>query len=206
MIDLVIIGGGEHARVVIDAARSRPDEFRVIGCVDRAPVDAGVPWLGDDDAVLGAPPSNARFIVGVGVRGPDERRAAIVARYEAAGARFATVVHARAVVSPTATLAPGVAVMAQAVVNPGARVGAHAIVNTAAVVEHDVVIGDFTHVGPAAALGGGARVGARAFLGLGCRVRDHVTLGDGVLVGMGAVVVGDLPAGAVALGLPARAR
>jgi len=46
--------------------------------------------------------------------------------------------------------------------------------------------------------------GERSAGGLGAVVRDHVAIGDGATVGMGAVVVKDIPDGARALGVPAR--
>jgi acetyltransferase-like isoleucine patch superfamily enzyme len=47
-------------------------------------------------------------------------------------------------------------------------------------------------------------VGDNVWLGAGAKVLDGVTLGDDVVVGAGAVVTEDLPAGAVAVGVPAR--
>ena len=78
------------------------------------------------------------------------------------------------------------------------------IVNTAAVIEHDVLVGPLVHVSPAAAIGGGACILAGAVVGLGARVRDHVTVGANAFVGMGAVVVADVPAGQTVVGVPAR--
>jgi acetyltransferase-like isoleucine patch superfamily enzyme len=50
----------------------------------------------------------------------------------------------------------------------------------------------------------GITVGANVWLGAGAKVLDGVTLGDDVVVGAGAVVTQDLPAGSVAVGVPAR--
>ena len=122
------------------------------------------------------------------------------------GARWATIVHARAWVSPSATLEVGVVVLAGAVVNAGAHVLRHVIVNSAAVVEHDVVIGAGGHVAPGAVIGGGTRVHAHAFIGLGARVRDHIEIGAGAVIGMGAVVVESIEPGATVVGIPARPR
>jgi len=205
---LVVIGGGEHARVVIEAARSRPDLWDVSGFVDPEPCEEtatrlGLRRLGGDDwvASTGARPW---LVLGVGAVGISRRRETIVAGYAARAAKWATIVHAAAWVSPTAALGPGAVVMAGAVVNSGARLGPHVVVNTGAVVEHDVVVGAFVQLGPAAAVGGGAVVEAGCYLGLGCRVRDHVRIGPEALVGMGAVVVGDVEGGAVVAGLPAQ--
>jgi acetyltransferase-like isoleucine patch superfamily enzyme len=48
------------------------------------------------------------------------------------------------------------------------------------------------------------RLGNDVWLGAGVTVLGGVTLGDGCIIGAGAVVTHDIPAGAIALGIPAR--
>ncbi|NVB83379.1 MAG: NeuD/PglB/VioB family sugar acetyltransferase, partial [Kofleriaceae bacterium] len=194
MTPLVVIGGGEHARVVIDAIRAQPSTWTLEGFVDPDPCTvtqqrSGIRWLGSDDEVLRDVAARF-FVIGVGAVGVSDARRAIAARYDAAGARWATIVHPRATVSTTARLAPGVVVLANAVINTGAEVGVHGVINTGAIVEHDVTLGAFAQVGPGATLGGGVRVGDASYIGLGARVRDHISIGTRATVGMGAVVVG----------------
>jgi acetyltransferase-like isoleucine patch superfamily enzyme len=50
----------------------------------------------------------------------------------------------------------------------------------------------------------GVAIGTGAWLGAGVKVLDGATIGDGVIVGAGAVVRGDIPAMAIAVGMPAR--
>jgi acetyltransferase EpsM len=212
---LIVLGGGEHARVVIEAARSQGDRWTVQGYV--APDAAGgppgrdVPWLGDDATLAArlddiAPDDRPWMVLGFGggeTPGGLAARAAATERFDDA-AQWATVVHATAWVSPTARLDHGAVVLAQAVVNTGAHVGRHAIVNSAAVVEHDVVVGAGSHIAPGAVIGGGTHIGEHAFIGLGARVRDHIEIGAGAVVGMGAVVVESIKPGATVVGIPAR--
>jgi acetyltransferase EpsM len=205
---LVLVGGGEHARVVLDAARSRPDAFVVLGYADlreqRALADLGVAWLGTDDAALSRRSDDTQYVLAIGSLGASEKRVRAIGSYVAAGAAFATVVHSSGIVAPTASLAPGAVVMAGAIINPGASVGAHAVVNTGAVIEHDVVLGDFVQVSPRAVLGGGVHVGDGAFIGLGACIRDHIRIGGDATVGMGAVVLRDVAHGSTVGGVPAR--
>lgn len=206
--ELVLLGGGEHATVVVDVARSRPDLWRLAGYCNGASTPrmetAGLTWLGDDPALV---PRGARLIVATGGLGVSNRRAELVRRFTVAGGPdWAPLVHATAYVSPTATIGAGALVCAGAVVNAGAVVGDHCIVNTGVIVEHDVRLGAFTMLGPGAVLGGGVTVGDGSFLGLGCRVRDHVQIGAGATVAMGAVVIGSVAAQGFVLGVPARPR
>lgn len=207
---LVVIGGGEHARVLIDAAVSRPDLWQVRGFVDVAPCEettrrAGLPHLGDDIAGLKlAAQEDVRFVLGIAGLGSRDLRAALAKRYEEAGARWATIVHTSAWISPSASLEGGVFVSARATVNSGARVEKHSVINTGAVIEHDVVVGEFAQVSPGATIGGGCQVGVNAYVGLGASVRDHVSIGESATVGMGAVVVSSVPARVVVVGNPAR--
>jgi acetyltransferase EpsM len=205
--ELVVIGAGEHARVVIEAARGSA-AWDILGVVDRdltgaVPAPLGVARLGDDAAFEVRlrsldPADRPSIILGMaGTPGSDVRRR-LAARYGDL-ARWATVCHPTAWISPSAVIGPGSVVLAGAIVNSGARVGAHAIVNSRAIVEHDVVLDDFVHVAPGAVLGGGVRVDAGAFVGLGALVRDHIAIGAEAIVGMGAIVVADVPANATVL-------
>jgi acetyltransferase EpsM len=203
---LVLVGGGEHACVVADAALA--SESWVLrgytGPSRGEMVEArfGLSYLGDD-ARGAADHSDADFVLALGTR---ETRVRVSGHLEAAGVRFATVVHPRATVSPTARLAAGVVIMAGAVVNTGAVIGSHCIVNTGAVIEHDVELERLVHVAPGATIGGGAKIGAEVVVGLGASVRDHITVGRGAVIGMGAVVVNDVRAGDTVIGVPARRR
>jgi acetyltransferase-like isoleucine patch superfamily enzyme len=50
----------------------------------------------------------------------------------------------------------------------------------------------------------GVTVGAGAWLGAGAKLLDGVRVGDGAVIGAGAVVRSDVPAGAIAVGMPAK--
>src|SRR5205823_2047305 len=98
------------------------------------------------------------FLLAIGGYDHSALRRKLVERYARGGARWATVVHGQARVSPTATLGEGVVILAGATINTGAVLSEHSVVNTGAIIEHDVRVGAFTQVGPAAVIGGGTIV------------------------------------------------
>lgn len=198
---LIIIGGGEHANCVYDAAML--SGLDVIGFVDREEKRLGTaPYLGGDAVVANYP--DVSFIVGVGVIGPGRARNIIVDRLLETVKHWATIVHPRAIVSPRAKIGAGVLIMPGSIVNAGATIGDHCIINSGAIVEHDCEIGAFSHLCPGVVMGGGAKIGENSVIGLGSRIRDHISLGARTFVAMGSVVTKSFQSDSRVLGAPAR--
>jgi len=200
---LCLLGAGDHARVVADAARA--SGWKLEGCwaPQAAPTLLHLGGDGDLQRTL------SRWIEGyfhlaVGGLPGDGLRRRILEHWEPFALQWGNVIHPSAWVSPHAKLGHGVFVGPQAVVNAGASLGDHVLVNSAAVIEHDCVLETGVIAGPRSVCGGGVRVGEWAYLGLGSCVRDHVSVGSNAVVGMGAVVVGQVATGNVVMGVPAR--
>lgn len=109
-----------------------------------------------------------------------------------------------AIVSPSVRLGFGIAIMSGGIVNAEAQIGNFAIVNTGASVDHDCRIGEGAHLAPATALAGNVTAERLAFMGVGSTAVPGVRIGESAIVGAGACVLHDIPAGATAWGVPAR--
>ena len=162
----------------------------------------GVPVVGDDLALRELRERGfSKLFVAVG----DNRlRQTLGRKGRELGFELVNAIHPSAIISPSARLGVGVAVMAGAVVNAESQVGDLAIINTGAVVDHDCRLGAACHVGPASALAGGVVVGDRTFLGVGVRVIPGVSIGADTVVGAGGVLIRDLPDAVLAIGAPAK--
>jgi sugar O-acyltransferase (sialic acid O-acetyltransferase NeuD family) len=203
---ILIIGGGGHGRVVIDALRAAGD-FEPIAIVDSRVEGErdGVPVRGGDDALPGLLAEGiGAAAIGVGSVGDATARRRVHERALQVGFALPAIVHPHATVSPTARLCPGCFIAAGAVVGPGAVIGEGAIINSNAVVDHDCTIGAFAHVAPGAALSGGVVVGEGTLVGTGAAVIQGVRIGAHTRIGAGASVVTDIIDGATVVGVPAR--
>ncbi|MBI3011683.1 MAG: NeuD/PglB/VioB family sugar acetyltransferase [Candidatus Omnitrophica bacterium] len=204
----VILGGGGHARVLIDCLRASEV------ALPYAVLDAdrslwgrevlGVPVRGGDGLLPDLLREGIRhFVVGVGGIGDNEPRRRLFERARRQGLTPLRVCHPSAMCSPSAVIGQGTVVFPHAVVNTGARLGVNVIVNTSAVIEHDCVVGDHVHVATGAVLCSTVHVGVLAHIGAGAVVRQCLTIGEGAVVGAGAAVVRDVPAGVTVFGVPA---
>jgi UDP-perosamine 4-acetyltransferase len=205
---LVVVGGGGHARVILDVL-AQAEEFEVVGFTSReaeeqTTAQSGYPRLGTDEALPELFSSGIRHaFVAVG---DNKRREMCFHKLASMGFTLVNVISPYAVISPRASLGLGIGIMPGAVINTGTVIGDGAIVNTNASVDHDCWIGAFAHIAPGTALAGNVKVGSGALLGVGSRVIPGVMIGANSTVAAGAVVIRDLPADLLAAGVPARAK
>jgi len=198
---VLVVGAGGHAKVVL-ATLSAAHET-VEGLLDSQPSRWGTSFLGY--SVLGGLDQLERpGIRAILAIGNNQVRQTLSERYTAVD--WVSAVHPQAVVHSSVQLGRGSVVFAGAVVQPDTSIGRHVIVNTAATVDHDCVLEDYVHVAPGTHLAGQVRIEQGAFLGIGSVAAPGIRVGAWATVGAGGVVVRDLPARSVAVGIPARPR
>ena len=112
---------------------------------------------------------------------------------QSAGFSFPAIIHPRATVEPSAKIAEGVQVFANAYVGSQVELESRCMVNTNAVVSHDCGIGAYTHIAPGALLAGHVHVGRRSLVGMGVTTAIGIRIGAGVRIGNGAIILADVP-------------
>ncbi|MBX7267807.1 acetyltransferase [Micromonospora sp. Llam7] len=210
MRDLVIVGAGGFARetaAVVRAVNDVRPTWRLRGFLDDDPAlhgteRAGLPILGAIDRL--ADLSDPAVVVCVGNPRDYAARQRIVHRLALPAERYPAIVHPAAQVGTGSSVGPGTVLLAGVVLTADVTVGAHVAVMPQVVLTHDDRVADHVTLASGVRLGGGVVLRTGAYLGAAALIRESVTVGEWSLVGMGSVVLRDVPPGEVWLGNPAR--
>jgi sugar O-acyltransferase (sialic acid O-acetyltransferase NeuD family) len=192
---LILHGGGEHARVVIDAIKKCEIPLKgvfdpkFLGIVD------GINFLGKYDPYE-FPESKA--IVSIGDNYTRKKAVSLMSH------KFDTVIHPSVILGSEVNIGVGCMVLHGAIVQVGAQLLNHVIINTGAQIDHDCVIGEYVHIAPRAVLCGTVEVAEGCLIGAGATLLPGVKVGKWSVVGAGSVVLKNVPEYTVVAGSPAR--
>ncbi len=203
----LILGGGQHAKVVIDAllaAGTTPLGVLEANAALHGQEILGAPVLGGDELLDQFANDRCGFTVGVGSTANTRARRELFDAAVSHGLAPVTVRHPTAIVAGSASISRGVQLLAGAIVNADARLEENTVINTGAIIEHDCVVERHAFIAPGVRLGGSVVVGEGAHVGIGATVRQGIRIGARAIVGAGAVVVTDVPPDVVVMGIPAR--
>ncbi len=203
MTDFIIIGGGDHAKVIIEVLRAM--NMKIIGAVDANKDQThvlDVPILGDD-AILPSLRHQGVANVAMGI-GDNRLRERLGKRAHELGFSAPPLIHPSALISPSARIGRGVVVMARAVIGVQAILRDMSLVNTGAILDHDNDLGGSAHVAPGCAIAGNVHIGDRTLIGVGSAIRPGVRIGSDSIIGAGSAVVSNIGDKQIVGGAPAR--
>lgn len=205
----VILGGGGHAKVVIDCMKRSGSALPVAILDPNSSLWGkevfGVPIRGGDDLVTALKKEGiTHFVSAVGGVQNNMPRKKVFEWALNQGLVPLNLYHPSSVISDHAAMGEGSVVFAGGIINPGVAIGKNCIINTGAIIDHDCVLGDHVHIAPGAALSGNVHVGSCAHIGTGASVKQKIHIGAEAVVGAGSVVVKDVPAKTLVKGVPAR--
>lgn len=200
---IVVLGAGGFARQIpslvrdINAIEAR---YNIIGFLapERPLPPRSLPILGADQRLRDI---DARYVIGIGI---PPVRASADEFAKICGREPATLVHPQSSIQMDVNLGPGCIAMPGARLNTGSSLGRHVLINANVVVGHDCEIASHSVLHPLSMLAGGAQIGERVLIGAAAVVLPGRKVADDAVVGAGAVVTTDVPAGASAMGVPAR--
>ncbi|MBM0637137.1 UDP-N-acetylbacillosamine N-acetyltransferase [Campylobacter sp. VicNov18] len=159
----------------------------------------------DDFKGVGFDPSLPKYDCFVAI-GDNKIRKKIYEKLLKNGFKIVNLIDKSALVSPSAIIKEnaGILIMPYAVVNAKAKIEKGVILNTSSVIEHECVVGEFSHVSVGAKCAGNVKIGKNCFLGINSCVLPNLTLADNSILGGGATLIRSEKEQGVFIGVPAK--
>lgn len=208
MREIVIIGAGGHAKVIIDIILQRKkilsDNLIIKGILDDSFNDNekkdlfGIPVIGKINKISELP-TNIYYIIAIG---NNSIRKKISQKYKEI--KYMPLIHPKAIIGENVKIEMGTIVMAGSIVNSYTKIGKHCIVNTGSIIEHDNIIEDYVHISPGAIICGGISIGEETWIGARATIIQGLRIGNKVTIGAGAVIVKDVENFSIMVGIPAK--
>ena len=207
MENIIIIGGGGHAKVLASVLKKHRD-WNPYGYTDVKSFGPllGLPYIGTDSCLqsLISEKKIYKAAMGIGQTKHVEIRKHTIGNIVAYGLHFPQIISPNSIVNEAVEIGQGTLLMDGTIIQTGVKIGEYSIINTGATIDHDCLIGDYVHVAPGAVLSGDIIIGNNVLIGTGARVIQGIHIGKDVIVGAGAVVVKNIGKPGLYTGVPAR--
>lgn len=118
--------------------------------------------------------------------------------------RFFTFIHPSCVVSPSAQIGVGTAIMANCVVNSNVVIKRHCTIHSNSLVGHDTSMADYNFIAAHNVIGSNNNIGQANFFGLNSSFNNYLTIGDNCFVGMASNVIKSIESDNKVMGNPAK--
>ena len=198
-------GNSEGVRLALTINR-RESRWERIVILDDNPVRhgqsiLGVPIAGPLAALAGADRGSSE-VANLVARTTDRRWSAL-SKIQGHGVPFATLIHPDVDVTGTEVGRDFIAYQ-HATLSPEVTIGESSVVFMGAVVGHESHVGRCCVVASGAVLNARVELEDRVYVGSNATILPELRIGAGATIGAGSAVVEDVPAGATAVGVPAR--
>jgi sugar O-acyltransferase (sialic acid O-acetyltransferase NeuD family) len=205
---ILLVGGGGHCKSVLDSLLELEEylEICIIDLKENIGKEIiGVPVIGCDDDLPQLYAEDYKYaFVTIGSIGNPIHRVKLFNRLSEIGFFIPNIIDPSASVSRYAKLEKGIFVGKNAIINAGATVLKGAIINTGTIIEHDCLVGEFSHIAPGSVLSGEVQIGKNTHVGANCVIKQQLRIGCDTIIGMGSVVTKNVGDNIVAYGNPCK--
>lgn len=192
MKKLVLLGAGGHCESILDSLLLT-HEFKdvvLVGTKEQVGKSIqGCPVLGTDEDLGRLHQQGYTYaFVSVGSIKSTSLRRSLSEKAIQNGYQLINILDPSARLASSARLGRGIFVGKNAVINANAVIEDMAIINTGAIVEHDCLVGKFSHISVGAVLCGNVLVGQDCLIGANATVLQGRRIISGSIIGAGEVV------------------
>ena len=204
MKKVIIIGGGNHAKVVVDILRENNRDIHTI--------------LDDDENLIGkklmgieitakismlSELSKDKYEIIISIGTPMIRKK-IFNKIKNMGFEFANAIHPNADLAESVITGKGLVINSGVVVHPDVKLEDNIILGMNATVSNDSLVEKHVHISPGVHITGECKIEECVELGTGAMILPRNKIGKNSVIGAGAVVNRDIEKNVTAVGVPVK--
>ncbi|WP_440616719.1 NeuD/PglB/VioB family sugar acetyltransferase [Cysteiniphilum sp. 6C5] len=201
--NIVVIGAGGHAKVVVDAILAQ-GKYTIQAVIQDDPIPENGKTILGYEVIHSSHLSGKKidcFIVAIGC---DNTRKEQFLKYKKQGYHAATIIHPQSIIARNVIVSEGSVILAGVIINPDSNIGANVIINTGVIIEHDVSILSHSQLSPGAVVCGGCCVDEKVYIGANSVIRQCIHIVNDSIIGCGASVVCNITESGTYVGVPAK--
>lgn len=203
-MNLLIYGAGGLGREVAELAKiiSKWDEiFFIDDYLNSGTLVNGIKTFKYDEFKQNFDVTNIEAIIGVGE--PVSRKA-LYNKLISDNVKMATMIHPTVHISETNKIGKGVIVQAYSQITVNVVIEENVLIQDKVSIGHDTHIKSHSVISGGAMIAGHVSVGDSCYIAMGVPVIQNSKIGSNSIIGLGSVVIRDIPDNVIALGNPAR--
>lgn len=205
---LCIYGGGGLGREVLELSRQINDAFHkwdeiiFIDDISLEKTLSGCKVFSCEEALKFYTTDETEFIIAVGE--PESRRF-LWEKLINKGCHFATLIHPKVFIPVNTKVKSGTVINLSTFISCGVEIGENVYVQPMASIGHDSRISSHSVISTFVSIAGNCIIGECTYVAMSVPIKEKLKIGSYSIVGMGSVVLRDIPDNVIALGNPARA-
>ena len=210
---IVIIGATGGSAIVDDIIKDINkinNEFDILGYLDDneslwGEIVYGTIVLGGTD-LIETFDDDVYFISGIGSQENFKNKPNIINKWGKETNKFATVIHPSAILSSSSKIGKGVIIYPNVTIGPDVIIGNFVQILPNTVISHHSIIDNYSIINGSCLLAGWVHVHENCYLGGSTSIIQKVNIGEKTLIGMGSLVLNDIPKNSKAYGRPANVK
>ncbi len=192
MKKIILIGAGGHCKSCVDVIE-KEKKYKIIKIFDKnKKIKRLLNYQVSLEKYLNTSLRKNYAFVTVGQIKNSEIRYNLFKKLKKRGFKIPKIISPYAYVSKHAHIGEGSIVMHNVVINAGAKIGKNCIINTSSLIEHDVIIGDHTHISTKAVINGGTKIGSKVFFGSSSVTKQNIIIKNNSLISANKFIKKDI--------------
>lgn len=118
------------------------------------------------------------------------------------GFSFTNLIHPMVNINSNIIMGESVIICEGSILTVDITLGNCVIININSTIGHDSTIDDYSTISPSCNISGGVQIEDAVYIGSGTNVRDGISIGTEAIIGIGSLVIKDIPSHTMAYGAP----